>query len=80
MRDDSWQDRAACRGTDVEIFYSDEPVTVRTALALCRRCEVRAACYEHAMSMREAFGVWGGTPEEQRRRIFRRQRRTRSAA
>ena len=30
------------------------------------------------MTRREAFGVWGGTPETQRRRIFRRERRQRA--
>ncbi|MDQ3973601.1 MAG: WhiB family transcriptional regulator, partial [Actinomycetota bacterium] len=65
MRDDSWRDRAACRGVDVELFYSETESDIRVALAICARCEVRAQCLEQAMTQRELFGVWGGTLERQ---------------
>lgn len=77
MRDDSWRDRAACRGVDVELFYSDLEVDVHTALAICARCEVRGLCLKQAMVNREVFGVWGGTVERQRRRAFRQRQVTR---
>jgi WhiB family redox-sensing transcriptional regulator len=80
MRTVNWRERAACRGTDVELFYSETEADIRRALALCARCEVRAACYDQAMRGREAFGVWGGTVERQRRRVFRTQRRPRGAS
>jgi WhiB family transcriptional regulator, redox-sensing transcriptional regulator len=75
MRNQSWEERAACRGTDVELFYSDQQADIKRALALCAHCEVRAACYDQAMRDREAFGIWGGTEERYRRRLFRAQRR-----
>ena len=75
----NWRERAACRGTDVELFYSDAESDIRSALALCAGCEVRATCFEYAMAGREAFGVWGGTVEGQRRRVFRAERRPRQA-
>jgi WhiB family transcriptional regulator, redox-sensing transcriptional regulator len=77
MPNANWQDRAACRGQDVELFYSQEGADVRAALAICAACVVQAECYDQAMADREAFGVWGGTAETERRRIFRRERRTR---
>jgi WhiB family transcriptional regulator, redox-sensing transcriptional regulator len=77
MPDDRWLERAACRGRDVELFYSLEEEDVRAALAICAVCEVQTECYERAMTGREAFGVWGGTTETERRRIFRRERRRR---
>lgn len=80
VRDLDWQARAACRGTDVELFYSAEQSDIQQALALCGRCEVRAACYRQAMADREEFGVWGGTVESQRRRIFRAEHRARRAS
>lgn len=73
-RDDSWRDHAACRGYDVEVFYSAEEDDVRHALSICAECEVSAACYDHAMANGEVFGVWGGTVETERRRTLRRQR------
>lgn len=72
-----WYDEAACRGLDVEMFYAQEPGATSQALRVCASCPVRAACHDTAMNEREAFGVWGGTPENQRRRIFRREDRQR---
>jgi WhiB family transcriptional regulator, redox-sensing transcriptional regulator len=72
-----WQDRALCRSASLELFYSLEEADTRRALALCERCEVRAPCLAFAMEHREHFGVWGGTTERERRRIFRRERRGR---
>lgn len=75
MRDDSWVLRAACRDTDPEIFYSGQEQDTRAALALCRSCEVRATCFEVSVHHGEHFGVWGGVPESQRRRLIRRRLR-----
>lgn len=77
MPDRSWQTRAACRDHDAELFFRVEPETVRRALRICARCEVRDPCRAQAMAHREMFGVWGGTTETERRRIFRRERRER---
>lgn len=78
--DRSWQDRAACRDHDVETFFHVEPEPVRRALEICAGCEVREACLDQAMAHREIFGVWGGTTETERRRMFRLARRRDSAA
>lgn len=80
MQDDSWQLRAACRGVDVELFYSTIETDVRRALAYCARCPVAQACRDAAMRRGEAFGTWGGLPEADRRRVLRRERRQRRAA
>ena len=73
----SWYGQAACRGMDVELFYAEEPALAGRALQVCAACPVRARCHDAAMTQREAYGVWGGTPEQQRRRIFRREDRQR---
>lgn len=80
MHDEDWLLRAACREADVELFYSLEEEAQQRAMSLCEGCEVRSTCLEVAMRQREAFGVWGGTPEAHRRRIFRRERRRPRAA
>lgn len=71
MANDEWRDDARCRGTDIEVFYSEDPGLQAQALALCASCPVRLPCLESAMALREVFGVWGGTAEGQRRRAFR---------
>jgi WhiB family redox-sensing transcriptional regulator len=43
---------------------------------VCASCDVRVACLEHALSIREKQGVWGGATERERRRIIRQRRRT----
>jgi len=75
---DTWGQLAACRGSDLELFYSLDEADQEQALAICRTCPVIAECLDHAMTHREAFGVWGGTRETERRRIFRRERRRRA--
>jgi WhiB family redox-sensing transcriptional regulator len=62
--------RAACRGTDPEFFF---PVAVtgaaaeqvRSAKAVCGRCEVRADCLSYALRAMP-HGIWGGTTWEER--------------
>lgn len=78
MDDLEWQERANCRSADMELFYSPEEDDIRAALVYCRACAVRSACLRHAMAHRESFGVWGGTTERERRRVFRAERRNRA--
>ncbi len=75
-----WYDDAACKGMDVELFYAEGPGATAQALRTCAACPVRRVCSEVAMAEREAFGVWGGTLETHRRRIFRREDRARRRA
>ncbi len=77
MYDDTWRDRAACRGMNVELFYSTDEAVLRSALRVCADCPVRQSCFSAAMAEGESFGVWGGTVEAQRRRVFRREQRAR---
>ena len=72
----SWRDRSACRGIDPEIFYPASDEEVEPAKEICAACPVRQACLEHALTIGEREGVWGGTTERERRRIVRQRRRT----
>jgi WhiB family transcriptional regulator, redox-sensing transcriptional regulator len=71
----SWQDQAACRDADPELFFSTDDGSRREALTLCAPCPVRTECLEHALAHREAYGIWGGTDEQERKRLVRRRRR-----
>ncbi|HEX9520350.1 MAG TPA: WhiB family transcriptional regulator [Streptosporangiaceae bacterium] len=39
---------------------------------ICTRCPVRVKCLEFALATQQAYGIWGGTSEEERRRILAR--------
>lgn len=74
---ENWYDQAACRGMDVELFFAEDAARSSAALLTCRTCPVREPCLRTAMAEQELYGVWGGTPETYRRRIFRREARAR---
>jgi WhiB family redox-sensing transcriptional regulator len=46
------------------------------AKAVCDACPVHQSCLEHALTVREREGVWGGLTERERRRVLRQRRRT----
>lgn len=72
---DGWQRDAACRDADPELFFSNDDRDRDAAMALCGDCPVRTECLEHALTTREAYGIWGGTDEHDRKRLVRRRRR-----
>lgn len=58
------------------MFFPDDEDEAVEAKAVCAGCGVRVACLEHALTIREKQGVWGGCTERERRRIIRQRRRT----
>jgi WhiB family transcriptional regulator, redox-sensing transcriptional regulator len=71
-----WRELGACRGLEPSIFFPDDDDDAADAKAVCSSCNVRVACLEHALTIREKQGVWGGATERERRRIIRQRRRT----
>lgn len=72
-----WQYEGACRETNPETFFSPDaergPRRRRresAAKALCAVCPVRQACLEHALAVREPYGVWGGLNINEREMII----------
>lgn len=65
--DEGWEERAACRGADVELFFSQEEDDQQRALAYCAGCQVRQQCLQSAIKNREIYGIWGGMSESDRR-------------
>ena len=76
VKNQSWRQRAACRGVEPEIFYPVSEEDAEQAKAVCAQCEVRQTCLEFALVNRERDGVWGGATERERRRIIRQRRRS----
>lgn len=66
VRTRDWMLRAACRG-DTEPFHHEPQErgldrTRRDAVAesICRRCPVKATCFQYATENHEVDGVYGG--------------------
>lgn len=62
-----WQLQGACRTLDSEVFFHPDrergPLRAareQRAKAVCRCCPVLEQCREHALSVQEPYGVWGG--------------------
>ena len=71
----TWQQDAACRDAEPDVFFSNAEADREEALRMCGDCPVRMECLEHALETREAYGIWGGTDEQERKRLLRRRRR-----
>lgn len=69
-----WVEEASCRGISGDMFYPELYIQeeIVAAKRVCDACPVKAECLDHAMTNREIFGIWGGTTEIERNRIWRR--------
>lgn len=72
-----WQYEGACRDVDVEQFFSPErergakrDAREAAAKSYCARCPVVDACLQHALSVREPYGVWGGMTVREREELM----------
>ena len=68
-----WQSQSACRDVNPELFFSPESergvrkrAREMVAKSLCGTCPVQPECRQHALSVGEPYGVWGGTTESER--------------
>jgi len=63
----TWLERAACRGTDIEIWFPVHKTGVlhkyreqSPAIELCAACPVWAECRAYARTIPLVEGVWAG--------------------
>ena len=79
-----WRQRAACRGTDLDVFFPERGEPAEPARQVCARCPVCQPCLEYALSNRITHGIWGGLTERERRplqsRLVQDSRRARDRA
>ena len=71
-----WRERAACRGTDLGVFFPERGESAEAARRVCAACPVRQPCLDYAITNRIASGVWGGLTERERRALRSRWVRT----
>lgn len=55
-----WQEDAACRDADPDLFFPERGQSLAPALAYCAVCPVRQECLNAAIKNRERVGIWGG--------------------
>ena len=79
-----WQLHGACRGESTSLFFHPDgergPARARrqaAAKAVCASCPIQRGCLQWALDTGQEAGVWGGTSEDERRALKRRQARTR---
>ena len=60
-------------GPDAE-FVTARKQREAEAKAICAGCPVRDACLAYALDTGEAYGVWGGLSEDERRALLRQRR------
>ncbi len=66
----AWQDDALCAEIAGDWWFPEPGGLAREAKQVCRRCAVRPECLAWALDHDER-GVWGGTSEDERRRLRR---------
>jgi WhiB family transcriptional regulator, redox-sensing transcriptional regulator len=67
-----WRELAACRNTVTaryDPFFDGTEQGERAALAICRTCRVQGECLAYAVRSGQSYGVWGGRPQQELRRL-----------
>ena len=70
----AWRERSACRDSDPDVFFpigSTGPRSSRSRPpgASARPARSREECLEFALATNQEAGIWGGTTEEERRKL-----------
>lgn len=82
-RTPAWMGQAACRGTDVALFFAEKwdghgTGDTAKAKAVCASCPVQPECLDYALDNNEEHGTWGGRTARERRVLRRARRLTRT--
>ncbi|MDQ6927100.1 MAG: WhiB family transcriptional regulator [Actinomycetota bacterium] len=75
--EDNWRQQASCQTTDADLFFpigNGGPAIDQIAAAkeVCNACPVRVECLSFALRTNQEAGIWGGTSEDERRKLRKR--------
>lgn len=72
-----WQLEGSCRRVSPDMFFHPEGERGSArrsrdtaAKEICLGCPVLRECREHALRVREPYGVWGGMTEDDREALY----------
>jgi WhiB family transcriptional regulator, redox-sensing transcriptional regulator len=73
---DDWRSRGACLAADPDLFFpissrGSSSAQANRAKAICTGCQVRAECIDFAIARRDVLGIWGGTTDDERKKLRR---------
>lgn len=71
MTNADWRNRAACRGSDPELFFPIAEVGYSAAAAVCADCPVVSDCLEEALRVGDIHGYRGGHTGDERAGLLR---------
>ena len=76
LANDDWRSLAAFQDTDPDLFFpvgTTGPAIeqIANAKGVCNSCDAKEPCLEFALTTNQDSGVWGGTSEEERRKLRR---------
>lgn len=75
QKEDDWRDLAECLNSPYDMFFPEKGQSTKEAKKICSTCMVREECLQWALDNDERFGIWGGTSQQERKRIKRQQSR-----
>jgi WhiB family redox-sensing transcriptional regulator len=70
----TWMALGKCRDMDPALFFPCDGPSLRAAQRICAVCPMKVPCLEYALANRMDEGVWGGTSEQERRRVLSQRR------
>ncbi|MEV5953758.1 WhiB family transcriptional regulator [Streptomyces sp. NPDC051987] len=79
----SWAQYAACRGLDLEEFFTEARTGMRQAKRVCAVCPVRRSCLAEALQAEDGsarYGIFGGLTAAERTALMKRKRRKEASA
>ena len=68
-----WRELAACRNTVTaryDPFFDETAEGEQAAITVCRTCRVQGECLAYAVHSGQSYGVWGGRPQRELRRLI----------
>jgi WhiB family redox-sensing transcriptional regulator len=71
---EDWRTAAACRSTEPDMFFpigstGNALDAIASAKRVCNACEAINPCLDFALATNQESGVWGGTSEDERRKL-----------